>query len=206
MMRRVILKELLLAGLSSLLLSAAWAQLPQRDLLVELRQVSEAEGAGFAVGTQPDKALLLAQQVLVRNGEKASVRHLTSMPMQWVQSVGTQNAAVAVPGVAASSAGANVSHGMVWMEAGQGLTVKPRWPGGRQWVTVEIEVQSAAVSGRTGSELPDQQRSQTNTTVTAPMGQWVTLAASGTGTQRGSYGTDATQEPRRLLQIRVLAP
>ena len=95
---------------------------------------------------------------------------------------------------------------MPWMQAGQGMTVKPRWPGGRQWVTVEIEVQSASVSPRTGTELPHQLRSETVTTVTAPMGQWVTIAASGSASQRGTYGSDAAPEARRLLQIRVLAP
>jgi hypothetical protein len=34
----------------------------------------------------------------------------------------------------------------------------------------------------------------------------VTIAASGTASQRGTYGSDSAPEARRLLQIRVLAP
>lgn len=205
-MRRFALKYFALACLLCLLVPCALAELPKRDLIVELRQVFEGEGAAYTVSTQPDKALIGAQQLQVRNGEKASVRHATSMPMQWVQSAAAQSATVAASGMAASQSEGGVNHGVTWMQAGQGMTVKPRWPGGRQWVTVEIEVQSASVSPRTGTELPHQLRSETVTTVTAPMGQWVTIAASGSASQRGTYGSDAAPEARRLLQIRVLAP
>lgn len=206
MLMKFALKCLFLASLSAWLAQVAWAQLPKRDLMVELREVSEAQEGGYVLGTQPEKALLPAQQVLVRNGEKASVRQMTAQAMQWVQSATTQNAALAVPGAAASSSGGSVNQALTWMEAGQGMTVKPRWPGGRQWVTVEIEVQSASVTPRLGADLPEQMRSQIVTTVTAPMGQWVTIAASGSSVQRGSYGTESATETRRLLQIRVLAP
>jgi hypothetical protein len=101
-MRRLALKYLALACLLCLLVPCALAELPKRDLIVELRQVVEGEGAAYTVSTQPDKALMGAQQLQVRNGEKASVRQATSMPMQWVQSAAAQSATVAASGMAAS--------------------------------------------------------------------------------------------------------
>lgn len=47
-----------------------------------------------------------------------------------------------------------VSNAMTWMEAGQSLKVQPRWLGRQQPVTVNVEIQSATVGDRTGSELP----------------------------------------------------
>ena len=125
-MRRLALKYLALACLSCLLVPCALAVLPQRDLIVELRQVVEGEGAAYTVSMQPDEALMTAQQLQVRNGEKASVRQATSMPMQWVQSAAAQSATVAASGMAASRSGGGVNHAVTWMEAGQGMTVKPR--------------------------------------------------------------------------------
>lgn len=189
------------------LLSAlpAGAELPQRNLVIELRQVEEA-GTGFSVGTQSRDPLLAVQQVQVRNGEKASLQLGQSMPMQWVQSVSTQNATLSAGGASASNSGGAVAHALTWMEAGQSFKVQPRWPGATQPVTLDIEVKSAHVGDRVGADLPDQFRSQMVTSVRAPIGQWVTIAATGSSPQAGVYGSDASSNARRLLQIRVLAP
>ena len=182
------------------------AQLPKRDLIVEVREVEVGEGAAYTVGTQTSKALLAPQQLRVRNGEKASLSVGQAMPMQWVQSVSAQSAAVAASGVSASSNGAGVTHAVTWMNAGQRIQVQPRWPGAKQMVTTDIQVQSASVAPRIGTELPDQSQSQLETSVSAPMGQWVTIAFTGATPQAGAYGSEASGDPRRLLQIRVLAP
>jgi len=92
------------------------------------------------------------------------------------------------------------------MDAGQSIKVHPRWPGAKQSVTVDIEVQSASIEARVGEELPEQSRSQAATTVSAPLGQWVTIASTGSSPQRGLYSSEATNDTRRLLQIRVLTP
>jgi hypothetical protein len=92
------------------------------------------------------------------------------------------------------------------MDAGQSLKVKPRWPGGQQPVVVEVDMQSSSVGDRIGAELPEQSRSQVATTVSALLGQWVTIAATGSRPQLGVYGSDASSNTRLLLQIRVLAP
>ena len=182
----------------------ALAELPKRDLTVELRQVEEGDSSGYSVGTQSRTPLLAAQHVQVKNGEKASLSLGRSIPMQWVQSVTTQNATLAASGVSASSSGGSVTNAVTWMDAGQSLKVKPRWPGGQQPVVVEVDMQSASVGDRTGAELPEQSRSQVATTVSAPVGQWVTIAATGSRPQPGVYGSDASSTTRLLLQLRVL--
>lgn len=205
-MKHLPLKYFALATM--LLLSAlpAMAELPKRDLTIELRQVEEGEGSGYAVSTQAHHPLLAPQQVQVRNGEKASLRMGTSIPMHWVQSVTAQSATLAASGAAASSNSGGVTNAVTWMDAGQSIKVHPRWPGAKQLVTVDIEVQSARIEARVGEELPEQSRSQAATTVSAPLGQRVTIASTGSSPQRGLYSSEATNDTRRLLQIRVLTP
>jgi hypothetical protein len=204
-MRHSLVLFLALTGFCGWSASLAQAQLPQRDLTVELRQIEEGS-AGYAAGTQPTAALLVPQQVQVRNGSKATFSLGQAIPLQWVQSVSTQNSSLSVPGAQATSRGGGVRQALTWMEAGQRISVLPRWPGGQQVVAVEVEVQSAAVQARTGSELPAQSRAQLATTVSAPLGQWVTLAITGNSPQRGVYGSEAGTQARRLLQLRVSVP
>jgi hypothetical protein len=182
----------------------AQAELPKRDLVVELRQVEDA--GGVTVSTQSREPLLTPQQIRVRNGAKASLRLEQALPMQWVKAASSQTESLSGSGVTSRSSGGSVVNEVTWMEAGQSLSVQPRWPGGKQAVTVDIEVQAAAVGDRIGAELPTQSRSQTATTVSAPLGQWVTIATTGSSPARGVYSSEATSESRRLMQLRVLAP
>lgn len=198
-----------LYGLGLLLAAAVRADLPQRDLLIELRQVEEG-GAGYAVGTPPSTPLLAPQQVRVRNGERATLRLGQSIPVQWVKSVESRSGSLAAGGATASLSGGGVTQEMTWMDAGQSLNVKPHWPGGRQPVTLQVEVQSAGVEPHAGvavgASLPVQARSQLVTTVTTPLDAWVTIASTGAAAPRGSYGSEAAQDTRRLLQLRVQTP
>lgn len=182
---------------------AAHAQAPKRDLLVQLRQVEDARGV--AVSTQSREPLLTPQQIQVRNGEKASLRMGQSIPMQWVKSLTSKNASLSAGGATASETGGGIVNEVTWMESGQSLSVLPRWPGGKQPVRVEIEVQSASVEARIGADLPTQSRNHTATTMTVPLGEWVTIAVTGGRSQSGVYGTDTGDEVRRLLQLRVQA-
>lgn len=200
----------------ALLAPGTQAAPPARDLTVELRQIEEG-GAGHVVGTQPTAALLAPQQIQVRNGAKATFTLGQTIPVQWVQSATVRNDAFTAsggapagsqgPSVSASSRGGGVQQAVTWLDASQSLTVKPSWPGGKQAATVDVEVQSSNVEARTGgAELPAQSRSQLVTTVSAPLGQWVTIASTGGGAQRGVYGSEAALQTRRLIQLRVLAP
>jgi len=195
-----------LVGLAWLLAFPSYAQLPQRNLIVDVRQVEAGNDGGYSVGTKTREALMTAQTVNVRNGEKASLNVSKAMPMQWVQSVSVQSASMAASGVSANNTGGGVTNALVWLEAGQSLQVQPRWPGGKQPVRVDIEVQSTSVAPRSGTELPDQTKSQLVTTVNAPLGQWVTMAISGSAPQAGVYSSQSAANNQRLLQIRVLAP
>jgi hypothetical protein len=184
----------------------ALAQLPQRDLTLELRQVEEGDGAGYSVRTEPQKALMAPQQIQVRNGEKAILRLSQSIPMQWVQSVSAQSASLTASAASASSSSGGVKNAISWMDSGQSIALRPRWPGGKQPVTVEVEVQTASVGERTSAELPAQSRSLMATIVSAALGQWVTIAATGASAQSGVYGSEGSNDARRLLQLRVQAP
>jgi hypothetical protein len=195
--------RLILVVLLSLATASAMAQLPKRDLIVELRQVEDG-GAGYVVGTQHRAELLAPQQAQVRNGAKATFSIGQSIPLLWVESGGAYSASLAASAATASSRGGGVQQALTWMEAGQKISVLPRWPGGTQEVTVDVEVQFSTVDAqRGGAQLPEQKHSQFVTTLGAPLGQWVTLATTGNSPQRGVYGSEAASDPRRLLQLRV---
>lgn len=200
------MKPYFLAVLVLLLAPPVLAQLPARDLNVELRQIEEGRAGSYTLGTQPQTALLAPQQMLVRNGSKASFSLGQTIPLQWVQSVSSTTSTLSVTGADASSRGGSVSQALVWMDAGQSLAVKPRWAGGKQPVTVEVEMQSAHLEPRSGAELPAQGRSQLVTTVGAPLGQWVTIATTGGSQTKDSYSSESATEARRLLQLRVSLP
>ncbi len=188
----------------------ALAQLPQRDLQVALRQVEETSGS-VVLSTQTCP-LFESQQILVRNGSQASLSVGQTLPMQWVQAVLALPAAHS--GSADSALSPNQRNGgvvnqLTWLHAGQRLTVLPRWPGGKKDVVIDVEVQSSQVDARTGLELPAQSHNLVRTTLSAPLGQWVTLAVTGKGATSGVggvYGSEAIDQPRRWLQLRVTAP
>lgn len=189
--------------------AAARAEVPRRDLLVEMRQIEEG-GGGYVVSTAPSAPLLAPQQVRVRNGERATLRIGQTMAVQWVRSARSYNSTLAVGDATASSGGGGVTQELMWLEAGQSLSVRPRWSGARQPVTLEVELQSADVDAHAGatvgSQLPVQSRAQLLTVVTVPPGAWVTVAASGARAQPGVYSSASAGAGRRLLQLRVQAP
>jgi len=87
------------------------------------------------------------------------------------------------------------------------MTVTPRWPGGNKAALLELDVQQASLQTQSTSELPGQRRTQVSTTVTAPLAEWVTVAATGGSVQRqGSYSSASATDARLLLQVRVLVP
>ena len=218
-------KALTITALVCLAPTATWAEKLNRvivrtvvqDLTVELRQVKEgregqedqdspqASGSAYTVGTASRAVDFAQQEVRVRNGEKASLHIHQSMPMQWVQRIELQSATLSAAGTSASQNSGGVTQAVTWMESGQSLTVTPNWPGGKQAVKLEIEVQSSAVDGRTSSDLPATSRQLYSTTVSAPLRQWVTIAASGSASKAGSYSSAGTSDGRRLIQVRVLA-
>ena len=183
-----------------------------RDLTIELRQVKDGEqenagasGGAYTVGTANRAVDFAPQQVRVRNGEKASLQINQSMPMQWVQKVESQSTTLSAGSASANSNAGGVTQAISWMESGQSFTATPHWPGGKQAVKLEIEVQSSAVDERTSSELPATTRQRYSTTVSTPLNDWVTIATSGSASRPGSYSSAGSSDGRKLIQIRVTA-
>ena len=197
-----------IAGLVLLAMQPTLAQLPKLDLTIELRQVEDVQNTGYTVSTKPNNSLLAPQSVQVRNGEKASLSIGKTMTMQWVKSVNAQSASLSASGATASSSAGGVSHASTTMKSGTTIKVHPSWPGKKEAVTVDVEVQSDTVEARNGAELQNQSHTQVATTVSASLGQWVTIASTGAGQsqQAGVYSTSGGSDSRSLLQIRVLAP
>jgi hypothetical protein len=194
--------------------------LPKRDLTVELRQTEDGreEGGHYTAGSA-DNTAWEPQMVQVRNGERALLRINDAIPMQWTKSVSgpapgshkTGSAASATIGTGTqvnvnTPAVSSVNNALVWFDAGQNLSVQPRWPGGNKPAVVDIEVQRAAVDPQSGAALPKQSRNTVSSTITAPLGEWVTLAATGKAPKAGTTSSEAGLQVRRLLQIRVMAP
>lgn len=197
--------------------------LPQVNLRVELRQTEAAERqaselggrvvirAGERVGARVDAGaeardsaseLGARQQVLVLNGGRAGVRLAQSMPLQWLQ-------AVPLP-PAAGGPGFVLVPGTVFIEAGQGFTVQPRWPGGTAPVWVEVATEGGRLGGTWGGGAAVRQQSQVLTTLQLPLGEWVTVAESADEERQRDSGLLSRRSQsgshRLQVQMRVTAP
>ncbi|WP_290874842.1 hypothetical protein [Aquabacterium sp.] len=180
------------------------------------------------------------QQIMVFNGGQARLFLGSSQPYtvwQWAWGAGqssSQSSSLQSPqgagtsgaggtGAATSTAtstrssqqGVQAWAQTAWLDLGQGLTVRPRWPGGQALVRVELEArsrQAGNAAGRYGAMAPDGQVMQTEvaTTLAVPLGQWVVVARSGGQGQRSETGTLSTRSldeaDSRLLEIRVSLP
>lgn len=196
-MQTCVSKSLFAGVLLLVTVLSAQAQLPRRDLAVEVRQVDSRDASSAeasVVASQSRAAAWMAQKVVVRNGEKATLRFNVSMPMQWTQSIDLQSSG--------TNSGPGVTNATTWMDAGQSIVVTPRWTSAKQPVVVEIDILTASVDARTGTELPNQLRSQTATTVSAPLGEWITIATEGTASPTGVYSS-TPEVSRRAVQLRV---
>ena len=187
--------------------SHAATPLPKQDFTVEIRQVDEGARGGKSYGTESPRDLMETQQLQVRNGEKASLRVSLATPVQWVQSAEAQSSTLSAggaSGASATSTGGKVKQALTWLESGQTITLTPTWRGGKQPVLMEVDVQTASVQANPGGALPQQARSQVATSVSAPLGEWVTLATSGSRPQRNTYSSEAAKESRVRLELRVV--
>jgi len=208
----------LFAATALLLVAAAVsAKLPVRNMTVELRVISESSPVGVASGGSvvrtysPQDRGMEIQKVYVQNGERAQLKLNASQPMQWVKTAVQQSgSSSSTAGDTSATKGQGVENAVTLMDAGQGLSVKVSWPGGKQAAVVEVEVETAAMDARAGQNLPSQTRSRIATTVLAPLGEWSTIAVTGGRTaleQAGVYSTRTLEsDGAKLVQVRVLAP
>ncbi|MFM2447556.1 MAG: hypothetical protein RIS44_6 [Pseudomonadota bacterium] len=242
--RRITSWSALTLSLCASLAYSAPPSLPQRNLVIDWRQIDDHEtssqpaarwsstvttsgapssvSGGVTVSTQQrSSSQAFSQQMRVLNGGRVTVRLNQSIPVMWVEAAQTTANTVGGYGGANTprTSGAAVVQGLTWLDAGRQISLQPRWPGGELPAVVDIQVDNATLENERptvaamnsgGAALPVQTRSQTVTTVLAPLGQWVTIARTGgetTSEQRGVVSTmSATSQQRQLMQIRVLVP
>ena len=189
--------------------SFSGSTLPMRNLLIEVRQVSQNDTSGTtlrAQGTaqlrpgasgiqgeiqggtrQNTQSANSQQQVLVLNGRSAAIALRNSVPMRLVQTMVHNGVMIVVPGV-------------VILEAGTGFNALPRWDG-----RGAVELMIAATQGQ---GLYQTQTASTSTLLMVGLGEWVTVAQS----EQQSIGTatdgsgDARQTTGTQVQVKVTVP
>lgn len=198
--RRVAWHLMLLLAVPALSARAADAPLPQRELIVEWRDaVADGAGTGWDASSTDAARNGVSRRLRVRNGQSTSLRLTQTRPVQAWQALPGLWRPVAAPAT-------------VWMTAGQEITVQPRWPGAGQPVSVALELASARFDPNVApgsGEPPQRHQEQLTTTVSAPLGSWITLATSADpDPAMNVVGTrNASAASQRVLQLRVnLAP
>lgn len=159
-----------------------------------------------------------SQQLRVMNGMPASIRLGQSVPLQLWQAWVTPQGVQAVPTT-------------VFVDAGQGFAVRPSWPGGAAPVTLEVVSESSRLAQPGMASRWEQAVAETRaargeapppgavgavdsarvlTTLAVPLGQWVTLAESGTSSVREERGLLSTGQVESgggmRVEVRVTAP
>lgn len=201
-MRQTLARCLLLPALLVPLGLAAQTALPQRNLLVEIREADLAQAAGAGGGWNVRSADAGAarerppQQLRVLNGASGSLRLSVTRPVQVWQTLPGGMWPVPVPGTQ-------------WITAGQQITVHPRWPGGTAPVDVTLAVEASRFdpSVAPGSaQPPARTETRAETSLRVPLGEWVTVAASGASdaADRNVVSSgQAAPAAQRALQLRV---
>ena len=212
-----IVAGLMLVGLHGNRAEATQPALPAADLIVQIRMVSDAELAadvatsnatssaaqrGLSVSSAVDEsASARIQEIRVRNGESASMSWSQTLPIQWLQ-------AAEVRGGTGRSAAGGFVNGLIWLRAGQSLSVQPRWTGGRERVRLDLRLETERVGDRQGQDVPPSSLQTSASTLSLPLGQWTTFAATGTAPPPLDPTTWSTQAlrsgGRQLMQVRVM--
>jgi hypothetical protein len=211
-----VVAALLFFGFKSNGVLATPPALPAVDMIVQIRLISETELAAdeavigaprpaaqgaFSVSNAIDEpASARPQEIRVQNGEHASMSWSQAMPFQWLQ-------AAEVRSRAASATGGGIVNALIWLHAGQSLSVQPTWPGGRQAVRVNIRLETERIDDPQGQDIPSSSVQKSAATLSVSLGRWTTFAATGTAQPPLDQSTWSTQVPRargrQLMQLRV---
>ncbi|HET8871378.1 MAG TPA: hypothetical protein VFM48_13110 [Aquabacterium sp.] len=218
-------------GALGLLATFAHAGGAGTNLLVEWRVVSSGSGQTQGVGVRAGGIQLSTQDVsqrqdsvhslMVLNGGRARLYVGQSVPQTNWQFIFSApgaagvNPSASTTGGQQASAGAQLLSQTTWIDLGQGLSVRPQWPGGRAPVKIDIEAQSRQPAGP--AVAPDGmaadgviQRQDVATTLSMPMGQWVVVAQTRSNymqSVRGTWSTrDVDDQGGQQLELRVSAP
>jgi hypothetical protein len=184
------------------------------NLTVQLREVGDASGhsvdSGVTVstlGADPASTQVLSLQVL--NGTRATLQIDHSTPFVWVQAAQGRPGRRGAGASEAAARGGAVANERAWMHTGRSVAITPHWPGGRLPVAVDIDFDSASATPSATGDPPDAQRQRVHTTVSVPLGLWVTFAQTGSEPEAPSTTWSTDRGPDRAprwLQIQVLAP
>jgi hypothetical protein len=194
---------------------AAPPALPAVDLIFQVRVISEAElAAEDAAGRTPDRTQqgldissagqvpvsTRTQEIRVLNGQQAEVSWSQALPFQWLQ--GAQRR-----GLSGTATHGGIVNALIWLRAGQSLSVQPRWPGGSDPVRVDLRLQTQNVGERRGAEVPTSGEQAWASTLSVPLGEWTTFAATGTARALPNRSTWSTQsadaQAPQWMQLRV---
>lgn len=217
--------KLLLSGVLLALSFApqAMASPPAVNLTVSLRHVELPREQAVVISTDnPQRPLLSGQQLRVRNGGRAQFRMDQAVPLQWVTAgsgyrtrvTAEQGTSATVTGSAAvgtsaqvrgRSEGGSFQQETVWLQTGQSLSVQPLWAGGSAPVEITVDLQQSNLGPGTSTMTPRQNATQVATSVYAALGEWVTIASTGSPSSPGTVSTRAVREAPRALQLRVTA-
>lgn len=209
------------------------AGLQKGRVVVDSRSGVSAQARGNWQNTETSQLHDSVQQVQVLNGGRARLyvgqtQPYTSWTWAWsgnnsASSTGNGTDTTSGSSTSGSTAtsgtnatGASLVAQTVWIDLGEGLNVRPRWPGGRADVEVELEARASHAEQPGGFDSgrlePDGQirRMEVASTLRVPLGQWVVVARQGAqaqGSQNGSWSTrDVDQAGQAQLEIRVTLP
>jgi hypothetical protein len=207
--------------------------LPQRNLLVEWRTSGQGQSQQREQGIRTGQIIVDSRGVVIGRSSIGLGSVQTESRSDSVQQVQVLNGGRARLYVGRSApysvwqwAGSHADGGQpqawaqtVWIDLGEGLSVRPRWPGGQAPVVVEFEAQmrqpmqaGGAGGAYSGQMAPDGQsrRMEVGSTLSVPLGQWAVVARSGSQAQRQQSGTLSTRElddgAQTQLEIRITAP
>ncbi len=225
--RRCLLAPLaLLAASSARSRAPAW---PEQNMTVRVRVVAAAEASAgttppaaqrppdYTVSTRraaDDPSAPLSLSVV--NGRWAMLRLARSVPVRWLQAAASAGAAGPASGAGRGAGpGGAVVNAVTWMEAGQGLAVRVRWPGGPRPAIVELRFDRAAIEPSEGDALPAANRARAGTTLSVPLGRWVSFAVVGAdaapaeatdGGHDVRWATADSGSGRQVMQVQVSMP
>ena len=179
--------------------------LPQRNLLIEVRQVQSEDGQQAGVDVQGGRVTgglaqgrssgTAVQQILILNGRPARIAVQTQTPLRLLQSF-VRNGKIVT------------TQGTVLIEAGTGFSALPRWDGG-DMVEVELNTQQALrpLFPQAGAVNAPPAQSSTGSSMLLPLGEWMTVAESEQNLQNNQQSLRGAQMQsgvaRTEVQLRV---
>ncbi len=194
------------------------------QVIVDSRGVVVGRTGLGATTVQTETDTRNTQMLQVLNGQQARLFvgqqvGRQSWQLWWSPQGGTGTANTAggggstVSGTPGTNAGGyGIQSQTTWVDLGDGLTVRPRWTGGRRPVLLDVEAHSSrALNGAQaggGFEADGQVgRTDVASTLSLPLNQWTVLARSGGSTRRDGGSTLSTrsldEQGSQTLWVRV---